>query len=99
MVQLIAFYRRPANEEEFLRRYREEHLPLAREMPGLMRIEAGPLEGLGAESPYWYMATLSFPDRAAFEESQRAEVSRQAARALMSFAKDLVTFALREVEA
>ncbi|MDA8347128.1 MAG: EthD family reductase [Thermaerobacter sp.] len=98
MVQLIALYRRPDDEDAFLRRYREEHLPLARQMPGLQRIEVGPLEGLGDETPYWYMATLSFPDRAVFEESQRAPVSREAAKVLMSFAKGLVDFALREVE-
>ncbi len=98
MIQLIALYRRPEDPEEFLRRYREEHLPLARQMPGLMGIEAGPLQGLGADIPYWYMASLSFPDRTTFEESQRADVSRQAAKVLMSFARGLVDFCLREVD-
>ena len=97
MVQLIALYRRPEDPEAFLRRYREEHLPLARQMPGLLSIEAGPLEGLGTDAPYWYMATLSFPSREAFEESQRAPVSREAAKVLMGFARGLVDFALREV--
>jgi uncharacterized protein (TIGR02118 family) len=97
MVQLIALYRRPDDPQTFLRRYREEHLPLARQMPGLMRMEDGPIEGLGSPLAYWYMATLSFPDRQTFEESQRAPISREAAKALMSFAKGLVDFALREV--
>ncbi len=98
MVQLIALYRKPPDPEDFLRRYRGEHLPLARQMPGLLKIEAGLLEGVGSDAPYWYMATLSFADRASLEESQRADVSRQAARVLFSFAKGLVDFTVREVE-
>jgi len=97
MVQLIALYRRPGDEAEFLRRYREEHLPLARRMPGLTAMSHGPLAGLGAELPYWYMATLDFPDRATFEASQRSPESRAALKALLAFAAGQVEFALREV--
>lgn len=98
MVELIALYRRPEDPETFLRRYREEHLPLAQKMPGLIGIQAGPVEGLGSAFPYWYMATLTFPDREALDESQRTPVSREAAKVLMSFAKGLVDFVVREVE-
>lgn len=99
MVKLIALYRRPEDPELFLRRYREEHLPLARQMPGLIAMEHGPLAGMGREAPYWYMASLTFRDHAAMEESQKAEVSVRAAKALFSFAKGLVDFVVQEVEA
>ncbi len=98
-MQLIALYRPPADREVFLHRYRTEHLPLAARMPGLLGISAGPVEGLGLELPYWYMATLDFPDRDTLMASQRSPESRAALRALMAFAQGLVDFAVREVEA
>ena len=98
MVQLVALYRPPEDKEEFLRRYREEHLPLAARMPGLTGMAAGRLDALSPDVPYWYLATLDFPDRATLEASQRSPESRAALRALMAFAKGLVDFAVCEVE-
>ncbi len=99
MVQLIALYRPPEDKEAFLLRYRTEHLPLAARMPGLLGMAAGPVEGLGVDLPYWYMATLDFPDRETLMASQRSQESRAALKALMAFAQGLVDFAVREVEA
>jgi uncharacterized protein (TIGR02118 family) len=98
LVQLVALYRPPEDKEAFLRRYRTEHLPLAAKMPGLVSMAAGPLDQLGMELPYWYMATLDFPDRDTLMASQRAPESRAALKALMAFAQGLVDFAVREVE-
>ena len=98
-MQLIALYRPPEDKDEFLRRYRLEHLPLAARMPGLIGMAAGPIEGLGMNLPYWYMATLDFPDRVTLMESQRSPESRAARKALLAFADGLVDFAVRKVEA
>ena len=97
-MQLVALYRRPTDTDEFLRRYRSEHLPLTRQMPGLRGLQAGPIEGVGQDLPYWFMATLDFPDRETLAQSQRSPESRAALRALMAFAQGLVDFAVREVE-
>lgn len=99
MVKMIALYRRPEDPEAFLKRYLEEHVPLAAQMPGLLSFEHGPLEGMGREAPYWYMAQLSFQDRSALVESQKADVSVQAAKVLFSFARGLVDFMVQEVQA
>lgn len=96
---MIALYRRPEDPDAFLKRYLEEHVPLALQMPGLVSFEHGPLQGMGREAPYWYMASLAFADRRALEESQKAEVSVQAAKVLFSFAKGLVDFMVQEVSA
>ncbi len=99
VVQLIALYRPPEDKDEFLRRYRLEHLPLAARMPGLMGMAAGPIEGVGLDLPYWFMATLDFPDRETLKASQNSPESRAARKALLAFADGLVDFAVREVEA
>ena len=99
MLQLIALHRPPEDKEAFLRRYRAEHLPLAARMPRLLGMATGPVEGLAVDLPYWYMATLGFPDRETLMASQRSQESRAALEALMAFAQGLVDFAVREVGA
>jgi len=98
VVKLVALYRHPEDTADFDRRYFEEHLPLARKMPGLRRVEVSRSVGAPAgEPPYYLMAELYFDDRAALDAAMASEEGRAAAKNLMSFAGHLVRFLIAEV--
>jgi uncharacterized protein (TIGR02118 family) len=75
MIKYIALYKRPANPEDFDRKYFETHLPIVNSVPGLVRAEVAKvqrvfLEGfLGDTEPY--MIAEMYFDSA---ESMRAAV-------------------------
>jgi uncharacterized protein (TIGR02118 family) len=67
--KLLVFYTQPDDPEAFDRHYREQHLPLARAIPGTQRVETGLIvaEADGGD-PLWYRVTeLVFADRAALD--------------------------------
>ena len=98
-VKLIALYRKPDDVDAFLRHYHEVHLPLVRKTPHLLKAEVGEVTGSPmGEPPYFYVAEMSFPDQARFDEAMRSPENRAAGKDLMSFARDIVTMmVVREV--
>ena len=99
MVKLIALYTHPDDPAEFDRRYFEEHLPLARALPGLERLVVNRVTGAPrGEAPYYVIAELHFPDRATMDAALASEESRQANRSL-KFAAGLVTLVFAEEHA
>jgi len=98
MVKLVALYRKPADPEAFERHYWEVHLPLARKMPGLQRVEVSRVTGApGGEPPYYLMAEMYFADQAALDAAMKSPEGRAAGKDLMGFAGDLVTLYTAEV--
>ncbi|MBX5475599.1 MAG: EthD family reductase [Clostridia bacterium] len=100
MVKLVVMFKRPEDPEEFERLYRETHLPLARQMPGLRRMELSRFTGVpgGGDPPYYRMAELYFDSMDALNASMASEPSREAAKNLMSFAKGIVSMSIAEVD-
>ena len=100
MIKLVALYRRPDDVEAFLAHYHDVHLALVRKTPHLVSAEIGEVTGSPmGEPPFFYMAQMSFPDQARFDEAMRSPENRAAGKDLMSFARDLVTMmVVREVE-
>ncbi|MBE3590108.1 MAG: EthD family reductase [Firmicutes bacterium] len=100
MVKLVVLFKRPENPEEFERLYRDTHLPLARRMPGVRRMELSRFTGVpgGGEPPFYRMAELYFDSLEALESSMASPESREAARNLMSIARGIVSMAIAEVE-
>ena len=98
-VKLIALYRKPDDVDAFLRHYHEVHLPLVQKTPHLLKAEVGEVTGSPmGEPPYFYVAEMSFPDQARFDEAMRSPENRAAGKDLMSFARDIVTMmVVREV--
>lgn len=91
--KLIAMYRTPADAGAFDRYYREQHLPIARRLPGLQGYEMtrGTVATLAGPSPYHLVATLSF---ASMDAVQTALASPQGE----ATAADLANFAMAGVE-
>jgi uncharacterized protein (TIGR02118 family) len=101
MTTLLVLYRRPEGGDEalttFLRRYRDEHLPLVAETPGLRRTRVQRVnEALGAETDLVLTAALDFDDRASLDAGLASDPMRRAARILREIAPGIGTFLVVE---
>jgi uncharacterized protein (TIGR02118 family) len=97
MTTLLVLYRRPDGGDEALatleRRYREEHLPLVAQTPGLRATRVWRVSGaLGSETDLALVAAMDFEDRPAMDEGLRSDPMRQAGRILRDIAPGLATF-------
>lgn len=99
MHKLVVLYKKPANPQEFDKRYFEEHLPIANKMPGLRKTEITRMTGAPmGEAPYYLMAELYFDDMAALNAAIASPEGKETAKNIMSFAKDIITMMFAEVE-
>lgn len=101
MTTLLALYRRPDGGDEalatFLRRYREEHLPLVAATPGLRTTRVQRVEqALGGETDLVMITTMEFDDRAALDAGLASDAMRQAGRNLREIAPGLATLLVLE---
>jgi uncharacterized protein (TIGR02118 family) len=101
MTTLLVLYRRPDGGEEALatleRRYREEHLPLVAQTPGLRATRVWRVtEALGSETDLALVTAMDFDDRAGMDDGLRSDAMRQAGRILRDIAPGLATFLVVE---
>ena len=101
MTTLLALYRRPDGGDEalatFLRRYREEHLPLVAATPGLRTTRVQRVdEALGGDSDLVMITAMEFDDRAALDLGLASDAMRQAGRNLREIAPGLATLLVLE---
>ena len=101
MTTLLVLYRRPEGGAEALakleRRYRDEHLPLVADTPGLRATRIWRVaEALGAETDLALAAAMDFDDRASLDAGLRSDPMRAAARVLRDMAPGLATFLVLE---
>ncbi len=101
MTTLLVLYRRPEGGPEELetleRRYRDEHLPLVAETPGLRATRIWRVaEALGAETDLVLAAAMDFDDRASLDAGLRSDPMRAGARILREIAPGLATFLVLE---
>jgi uncharacterized protein (TIGR02118 family) len=101
MTTLLVLYRRPEGGPDALAtlesRYRDEHLPLVAQTPGLRNTRVWRVtEALGGESDLVLAAALDFDDRAALDEGLRSDPMRAAGRILREIAPGLATFLVVE---
>ncbi len=101
MTTLLVLYRRPEGGAEALatleRRYRDEHLPLVAETPGLRTTRIWRIsEALGSETDLALAAALDFDDRDSLDAGLRSDPMRAAGRLLREIAPGLATFLVLE---
>ena len=101
MTTLLVLYRAPEGGTEALatleRRYRDEHLPLVAQTPGLRSTRIWRISGaLGSETDLALAAAMDFDDRAALDEGLRSDPMRAAGRILREIAPGLATFLVLE---
>jgi uncharacterized protein (TIGR02118 family) len=97
MTTLLVLYSRPEGGDDaietFERRYRDEHLPLVAETPGLRNVRIWRVtEALGGDTDLMLAAALDFDDRTAMDDGLRSDPMRAAGRILRDIAPGLATF-------
>lgn len=98
MTKLVALYKTPPDKDLFDKAYFEEHMPLARKMPGLKRTEVSKLKSLGPDEKYYMQTEMYFDDIDSLNAAMGSPEGKAAASNLMSFAKELVIMMIGEVE-
>ena len=99
MVKLIALYRKPTDIEAFRKHYFEIHVPLAKKMPGLRKIEITDISGAPmGETKFLVMAEMYFDSIDAMNAANASPEGRATVKDLMSFAADVVTLFFGEVK-
>ena len=101
MTTLLVLYRAPDGGADALAtlesRYRNEHLPLVAQTPGLRATRLWRVgEALGSETDLVLAAAMDFDNRAALDEGLRSDPMRAAARILREIAPGLATFHVLE---
>jgi uncharacterized protein (TIGR02118 family) len=85
---LYACYRHPEDPEAFDRHYAETHAPLGRAFPGLVSFTGthpGPSPD-GTPAPYYFIAALTFVDKAAMGAALSGPEGKAAVDDLPNFA-------------
>ena len=86
-VAIVAIYGKPTDEQAFLNYYSSTHAPLAAAIPGLQSYRHGKVWGGSDDPPAgWYVAILTFPDRAALEAGLASPEGKKTAADLTNFA-------------
>jgi uncharacterized protein (TIGR02118 family) len=98
MVKLVAIYSIPENMEEFNQHYFETHAPLAKEVPGLIKLEVSKVYGAPmGESNLHLIAEMYFENKEALTEAMNSPEMRATGKDLMSFAGKIVSMHFAEV--
>jgi uncharacterized protein (TIGR02118 family) len=81
MAQMIVIYKTPKNPAAFDRHYFEVHVPLARQLPGLRKLETnrGPIISLYGASDVHLVATLHFDSLSDINAAFMSECGRACA--------------------
>ena len=99
-VTLLALFKRPEGGDdemdEFMRRYREEHLPLIALVPGLRSTVVGPVSGHFAGDDIVLVTRMEFDDRAALDAGMASAEMRAAGRNLREIAPGMLTLVALE---
>jgi len=82
--KLLVFYGEPEDPVAFENYYRSTHLPLVRELPGLVSAQFSlGIQGMGDEAPYWGLFEAVFESKeamkAALESAQGVAVGADVA--------------------
>jgi uncharacterized protein (TIGR02118 family) len=101
MTTLLVLYRAPEGGADALAtleaRYRDEHMPLVAETPGLRATRVWRIaEALGADTDLAMAAAMDFDDRASLDAALRSDPMRAAGRILREIAPGLATFLVVE---
>ena len=101
MTTLLVLYRAPEGGEAALAtlesRYRDEHLPLVAQTPGLRATRVQRVsEALGGETDLVIVTAMDFDDRASLDAGLASDPMRAAGRNLREIAPGLATFLVVE---
>jgi uncharacterized protein (TIGR02118 family) len=102
MAELVVLYKTPEDKAKFDKHYFEQHIPIAKKLPGLRKyaISQGPIATPAGPSPLHLIAILSFDNLAAIQNAFASAEGKAAAKDVQTFATggvDMLMFDTREV--
>lgn len=102
MARLLVMYRTPEDAAAFDKYYFENHVPVAKKIPGLRKYEAsrGPIVSPGGPTVFHLIAILHFDDLAAIQKAFASAEGQAAAADVQIFATggvDMLLFDSREI--
>ena len=95
MVRMLVLYNSPEDPAAFDKHYEEVHIPLAKQMPGLLRYTVS--RNLSRGAPYYLVAELDWEDMAAFRAAVSSPIAAEAAADVEKFATGGSTTLIYEV--
>lgn len=97
MHKLIVMVWRPPSVDEFERSWSERFVPLAEQMPGVIRVTVSrSYSGADQRERPYLIHEFFFEDRRALREAMASPAGQQAGKALMEFAGDHAQIILAE---
>ncbi|MGB6615036.1 MAG: EthD family reductase [Trebonia sp.] len=84
MVRLLVLYNPPEDAVAFDKYYNENHIPLAKQLPGLVRYTIS--RNLAANAQYYLIAELDWADMASAQAALRSPVGAACAADVAKFA-------------
>jgi uncharacterized protein (TIGR02118 family) len=98
MIKITILYGPPTDPAAFEEYYRSIHAPLAEKLPGGTYEWGKALPGAdGAEPPYFWLATLTFPDAATLGAAMSSPEGQAASADVPKFATGGATIVMSEV--
>ena len=95
MVRLLVLYKRPEDPEAFDKHYSEIHIPLARQLPGLLRYTVS--RNLRPDAEYYLIAELDWEDMASARAALGSPAGAESAADMARFATTGAASLLYEV--
>jgi len=98
VVKLVVLYKKPADVAAFEKHYRETHLPLARNMPGVQRLDVSHFTGSpGGEPKFYMMAEVYFENKGSMMAALGSPEGKAAGKDIMSAAGDILHMMFADV--
>jgi uncharacterized protein (TIGR02118 family) len=95
MVRLLVLYNPPEDAVAFDKYYNESHLPLAKQLPGLVRYTVS--RNLSKGAPYYLVAELDWADMASAQAALRSSIGAECTADVAKFATTGASTLLFEV--
>jgi len=97
LAKIIVLFGKPKDPETFDKEYWEQHVPLARQMPGLKKYTVNKVVAAPRGEPAYYtMVELEFESMDALKKSLEAPVSRESGKHGVKMATGGITFLYAE---
>lgn len=96
MIKQLVMYKKPADEEKFLKHYKEVHLPIVRRIPGVSKLVVNMGRDGRIPSEYFLITEMYFDDQAALELATRSPENKEAAKDIPNFAMDIISVQILE---
>ena len=84
MVRMLVLYNHPEDPAAFDRHYNEIHIPLAKQIPRLVRYTVS--RNLSKDAPYYLVAELDWEDMDAFRAAVSSPIAAESAADVKKFA-------------